>query len=96
MGDSSASRHLDVSPQLDAMARMKWHHRPVICWLLTLWLLTGSLAAQSVPGVSPSQVIVLADWGMSNVSEIGYLHVGVAHGRRGETLAVYTGPPTRP
>ncbi len=52
-------------------------------------LLTGSLAAQSAPDVAPSQVIVLADWGMSDVSEIGYLHVGVAHGHRVETLAVY-------
>jgi hypothetical protein len=45
--------------------------------------------AQSVPDVFPSQVIVLADWGMSDVSEIGYLHVGVIHERRGNTLAVY-------
>ncbi len=77
------------------MARMNpvsWlerRHHHVVCWLLTLWLLTGSLAAQSVPEVFPSQVIVLADWGMSNVSEIGYLHVGVLHERRGDTLAVY-------
>ena len=77
------------------MARMQprpWlerRHRPAICWLLTLWLLTGSLAAQPVTDVFPSQVIVLADWGMSDVSEIGYLHVGVLHERRGNTLAVY-------
>ncbi len=95
MGDSRASRHLDISQQLDAMARTNpgsWferRHAPVICWLLTLWLLPGSLAAQSVSDVFPSQVIVLADWGMSDVSEIGYLHVGVLHERRGDTLAVY-------
>ncbi len=95
MVDSRASRRLDVSPQLDAMARMQpgpWldrRHRPTICWLLPLWLLTGSLAAQSVPDVFPSQVIVLADWGMSDVSEIGYLHAGVLHDGRGNKLAVY-------
>ncbi len=71
------------------MARVKRRYRPVICWLLTVWLLTGPLAAQSVPVGSPSQVIVLADWGMSAVSEIGYLHVGVLHERRGDRLAVY-------
>ena len=56
---------------------------------VTLWLLTGSLAAQTVPEAYPSQVIVLADWGMSDASEIGYLHVGVLHGREGDALAVY-------
>jgi hypothetical protein len=34
-------------------------------------------------------VIVLADWGISDVSEIGYLHVGVLHERRGNRLAIY-------
>lgn len=76
------------------MARMSpgsWleRHPPVIGWLLTLWFLTGSLAAQSAPEVFPSQVIVLADWGMSDVSEIGYLHAGVIHERRGSRLAIY-------
>ena len=56
---------------------------------VTLWLPPGSLAAQTVPEVYPSQVIVLADWGMSDVSEIGYLHVGVLHKREGDALAVY-------
>ncbi len=56
---------------------------------VTLWLLTGSLAAQTAPEVYPSQVIVLADWGMSDASEIGYLHVGVLHRSEGDALAVY-------
>ena len=56
---------------------------------VTLWLLTGSLAAQTAPEVYPAQVIVLADWGMSDASEIGYLHVGVLHRREGDALAVY-------
>jgi len=54
-----------------------------------LWLLTGSLSAQSLNDVFPSQEIVLADWGMSDVSEVGYLHFGVLHRRQGDMLAVY-------
>ena len=54
-----------------------------------IWLLTGSLSAQSVNDVFPSQEIVLADWGMSDVSEVGYLHFGVLHRRQGDALAVY-------
>ena len=57
--------------------------------LSLLWILTGTLVAQSVPDSFPSQSIVLADWGMSDVSEIGYLHFGVLHERQGDTLAVY-------
>ena len=60
----------------------------VILWLLT-GSVAGSLSAQSVTEVFPSQEIVLADWGMSDVSEIGYLHFGVLHERRGDALAVY-------
>ena len=56
---------------------------------VTLWLLTGSLAAQTAPEVYPAQVIVLADWGMSDASEIGYLHVGVLHRSERDALAVY-------
>ena len=56
---------------------------------MALWLLAGSLAAQTVPDAYTSEVIVLADWGMSDVSEIGYLHVGVLHRPQGDTLAVY-------
>jgi len=59
-------------------------------WALgVLWLLTGSLSAQTLDDVFPSQEIVLADWGMSDVSEVGYLHVGVLHRRQGDMLAVY-------
>ena len=83
MKDSNASRHRARESWLE------WRHLPGICWFLTPWLLTGSLAAQSAPDVFPSQVIVLADWGMSDVSEIGYLHVGVIHERGGDRLAVY-------
>ncbi len=54
-----------------------------------LWLLTGSLSAQSLDDGFPSQEIVLADWGMSDVSEVGYLHFGVLHRRQGDMLAVY-------
>ena len=54
-----------------------------------IWLLTGSLSAQSVNDVFPSQEIVLAAWGMSDVSEVGYLHFGVLHRRQGDALAVY-------
>ena len=57
--------------------------------LAPLWLSAGALAAQSVPDSFPSQSILLADWGMSDVSEIGYLHFGVLHERQGDTLAVY-------
>ena len=59
-------------------------------WVLgVVCLLTGSLSAQSDAGVYPSQVITLADWGMSDVSDIAYLHIGVLHERQGDTLAVY-------
>ena len=54
-----------------------------------LWLVTGPLSAQSVTDAFPSQEIVLADWGMSNAVEIGYLHVGVFHRPEGDVLAVY-------
>ena len=60
----------------------------VILWLLT-GSIAGSLSAQSVTEVFPSQEIVLADWGMSDVSEVGYLHFGVLHRRQGDMLAVY-------
>ncbi len=61
-----------------------------LAWALgVLWLLTGSLSAQSLNDVFPSQEIVLADWGMSDVSEVGYLHFGVLHRRQGDMLAVY-------
>jgi len=63
---------------------------------MTPWLLTASLAAQTVPEDYPSRVIVLADWGMSDVSEIGYLHVGVLHEREGDRLAVYDVRPQAP
>ena len=56
---------------------------------VTLSLLTGSLAAQAVPDVHPSKMIVLADYGMSDVSEIEYLHVGVLHTPQGDELAIY-------
>ena len=62
---------------------------PLAPALLTPWLLTGTLTAQSVPDSLPSQLIVLADWGMSDISEIGYLHVGVTREGGGEALAVY-------
>ena len=78
--------HRDTSP---ARRRPAFGRALVICWLLTPWLPTGSLAAQSVPDAFPSQVIALDDWGMSDVSEIGYLHVGVTHERGGDALAVY-------
>jgi hypothetical protein len=59
-------------------------------WALgVLCLLTGSLSAQSDAGVYPSQLITLADWGISELSDIAYLHVGVLHRRQGDTLAVY-------
>ena len=64
--------------------------------LAPLWLLTGGLMAQSVPDRLPSQSIVLADWGISDVSEIGYLHVGVLHRPQGDTLAVYAVRRSRP
>ncbi|MCH8811079.1 MAG: hypothetical protein IID07_04555 [Gemmatimonadetes bacterium] len=56
---------------------------------VALWLLAGSLVAQTVSDTYPSEVIVLADWGMSDVSEIGYLHVGVLHRPQGDAVAVY-------
>ena len=63
-------------------------------WLLAGPLLTGplsawQLSAQAVSDGFPSQVIVLADWGMSDVSEMGYVHLGVLHERQGDALAVY-------
>ena len=63
---------------------------------VTPWLLTASLVAQTVPEDYPSRVIVLADWGMSDVSEIGYLHAGVFHERDGDRLAVYDVRPQAP
>ncbi len=56
---------------------------------LTAPLLSGSLSAQSLTDAFPSQEIVLADWGMSDVSEVGYLHFGVLHRPAGDTLAIY-------
>ena len=78
MGDSRRVVSSDTS-QWNALGRA----------MGVLWLLTGSLSAQAVTDVFPSQVIVLADWGMSDVSEVGYLHFGVIHRRQGDTLAVY-------
>ena len=84
--------HRDTSP---ARRRPAFGRALVICWLLTPWLPTGSLAAQSVPDAFPSQVIALDDWGMSDVSEIGYLHVGVTHERGGDALACLRRSTTR-
>ncbi len=67
----------------------------VVAMGLALWTPRGSLGAQAVPdsssqAIAPSQVIVLADWGVSDASEIGYLHVGVLHRADGDALAIYS------
>ena len=64
------------------------------CWLLATMLLAPGLlnvplSAQSIADIFPSKEIVLANWGLSDVSEIGYLHFGVLHDRRGDELAIY-------
>ena len=37
----------------------------------------------------PSKEISLADWGLNNPSEIGYVSIGVLHKKEGEELIIY-------
>ena len=80
-----------VSPDSSRWNALAWAWNVLarVVGVVTAGLLTASLAAQTAPDVYPSQVIVLADWGMSDPSEIGYLHIGVLHKREGDALAVY-------
>ena len=79
---------MEVSRAVASLDSSRWR---VLAWIagVTPWLLTTALGAQTVPEDYPSQVIALADWGMSDASEIGYLHVGVLHEPQGDRLAVY-------
>ena len=52
-------------------------------------LLTSSLYAQTSSNVFPSQEISLADWGLTDPSEIGYISVGILHKREGDDLRLY-------
>ncbi len=65
---------------------MKW-----IIWLLTsvFCLLSSSLYAQTLSNVFPSQETSLADWGLTDLSEIGYLSVGILHKSEGDDLRLY-------
>jgi len=65
---------------------LKW-----IIGLLTsvFCLLTSSLYAQTLSNVFPSQEISLADWGLTDPSEIGYISVGILHKREGDDLRLY-------
>ena len=65
---------------------LKW-----IIGLLTyvFCLLTSSLYAQTLSNVFPSQEISLADWGLTDPSEIGYISVGILHKRERDDLRLY-------
>lgn len=58
----------------------------IIC---TFSLLTARLYAQTPYASFPSQKMSLADWGLTDPSQIGYMHVGILHKRGGDTLVVY-------
>ena len=69
-----------------SVRHLKW-----IIGLLTsvFCLLTSSLYAQTLSNVFPSQEISLADWGLTDPSEIGYISVGILHKREGDDLRLY-------
>ena len=69
-----------------SVRHLKW-----IMGLLTsvFCLLTSSLYAQTSSNVFPSQEISLADWGLTDPSEIGYISVGILHKREGDDLRLY-------
>ncbi len=76
----------DRGPQLGSQ-------RQVTCLLIcTFCLLSARLYAQSPsasPASFPSQEMSLAAWGLSDPSQIGYMHVGILHRSGGDTLVVY-------
>ena len=69
-----------------SVRHLKW-----IIGLLTyvFCLLTSSLYAQTLSNVFPSQEISLADWGLTDPSEIGYISVGILHKRERDDLRLY-------
>ena len=69
-----------------SVRHLKW-----IIGLLTsvFCLLTSSLYAQTLSNVFPSQETSLADWGLTDLSEIGYLSVGILHKSEGDDLRLY-------
>ncbi len=70
---------------------LRVRHLKWIMGLLTsvFCLLTSSLYAQTSSNVFPSQEISLADWGLTDPSEIGYISVGILHKREGDDLRLY-------
>lgn len=68
------------------MRHLKW-----IIGLLTyvVCLLTSSLSPQSLSNFFPSQEISLADWGLTDPSEIGYISLGILHKKEGDDLRLY-------
>jgi len=70
--------------------------RWIICLLTYVFLLTSSLYPQSLSNFFPSQEISLADWGLTDPSEIGYISVGILHKREGDDLHLYDMRKQRP
>lgn len=56
----------------------------IICFIL-LWLVNPLLAAENFP----AKEISLADWGFSDISQIGYAYIGVRHLDKGDELIIY-------
>lgn len=64
--------------------------RRVLCLLPYMCcLLAAQLYAQSSSDSFPSQEIALADWGLTDAAQIGYVHIGILHKRPGDTLLIY-------
>lgn len=64
--------------------------RPSICLLSALVCFLPSWGyGERSPTVFPSQEIVLADWGLTTPSEIGYVQLGILHKKDGDALRIY-------
>src|SRR3990167_10961906 len=58
----------------------------IFCFFLFSFLFTNSTQASENPLVKE---ISLADWGLSEISQIGYVSVGVLHKEQGDELIIY-------
>jgi len=68
------------------VVRLTWINCLLTC---VFCLLTSSLYPQSLSDFFPSQEISLADWGLTDPSEIEYISVGILHKREGDDLRLY-------
>jgi hypothetical protein len=83
---------MDISPvdmwkPVPIFKRYGW----MVFFLLMLWVLP-SLVADSTPPAEEKilqKEIDLADWGFENVSDVGFLSVGIYHHDTGDELVVY-------